>query len=171
MTKLEHLYELALNEHIDIHFFDLKEIGLLGLNVSKENMPHMIFLDHSVKKDTTLHLNILAHELGHYFTSFGNSIAETNYIEKVLNNKCENKADRWACEFLIREDELIDALNKNINCIHDLAEYLDVDVEILLKRLEYLALQKPTLRISDTKQLILTNLPNIYLYEDTCTYL
>lgn len=90
MTKLEHLYELALNEHIDIHFFDLKEIGLLGLNVSKENMPHMIFLDHSVKKDTTLHLNILAHELGHYFTSFGNSIAETNYIEKVLNNKCEN---------------------------------------------------------------------------------
>lgn len=171
MTKLEYLYELALHENIDIHFFDLKEIGLLGLNVSKENMPHMIFLDTSIKKDTKLHTNILAHELGHYFTSFGNSIAETNYIEKVLNNKYENKADKWACEFLVREDELIDALNKNINCIHDLAEYLDVDVEILLKRLEYLSLQKSTLRISDTKQLILTNLPNIYLYEDTCTYL
>ena len=167
MTKLEHLYELARHEHIGIHFFDLKEIGLLGLNVIKENMPHMIFLDNSVKEYKRLHTNVLAHELGHYFTSFGNSITETNYIEKVLNNKCENKADKWACEFLIREDELINALNKNINCIHDIAEYLDVDVEILLKRLEYLSLQKPTLRISATKQLVLTNLPNIYLYEDT----
>lgn len=171
MTKLERLYELAHNENINIHFFNLKEIGLLGLNVSKENMPHIIFLDHSIREYKRLHTNVLAHELGHYFTSFGNSIAETNYIEKVLNNKCENKADRWACEFLIREDELIDALNKNINCIHNLAEYLDVDVEILLKRLEYLALQKPTLRISDKKQLVLTNLPNIYFYEDICTYL
>ena len=171
MTKLEHLYELARLEHIEIHFFDLKEIGLLGLNVIKENMPHMIFLDISIKKDIKLHTNVLAHELGHYFTSFGNSINETNYAKKILNNKVENKADKWACEFLVREYELIDALNKNINCIHDLAEYLDVDVEILLKRLEYLSLQKSTLRISDTKQLILTNLPNIYLYEDTCTYL
>ncbi|MDU2198839.1 MAG: hypothetical protein E7E21_10570, partial [Peptostreptococcaceae bacterium] len=60
---------------------------------------------------------------------------------------------------------------KNINCIHDLAEYLDVDVKTLLQRLEYLSLQKPTLRISDTRQLVLTNLPNIYFYEDICTYL
>ena len=115
MTKLEHLYELARHEHIGIHFFDLKEIGLLGLNVIKENMPHMIFLDTSIKKDTKLHTNILAHELGHYFTSFGNSIAETNYIEKVLNNKYENKADKWACEFLITEDELVNAFNNNIS--------------------------------------------------------
>ena len=171
MTKLEQLYEFARHEHIEIHFFNLKEIGLLGLNVSKKNMPHMIFLDTSIKEDIRLHTNVLAHELGHYFTSFGDSLTETNYIEKVLNNKCENKADKWACEFLVKEYELIDALNKNINCIHDLAEYLDVDVEILLKRLEYLSLQKTTLRVSDTKKLILTNLPNIYLYEDTYTHL
>ena len=167
MTKLEHLYELARHEHIGIHFFDLKEIGLLGLNVIKENMPHMIFLDTSIKKDTKLHTNILAHELGHYFTSFGNSIAETNYIEKVLNNKYENKADNWACEFLITEDELVNAFNNNITNIHELAEYLDIDIEIILKRLEYLSLQKRTIRISDTKYLMLTNLPNIYFYEDT----
>lgn len=171
MTKLEHLYELARLEHIEIYFFNLKEIGLLGLNVSKENMPHMIFLDTSIKKDKKLHTNVLAHELGHYFTSFGNSLSENNYTEKVLNNKCENKADKWACEFLVKENELIDALNKNINCVYDIAEYLDVDVEILLKRLEYLSLQKTTLRVSDTKQLILTNLPNIYLYEDAYTHL
>lgn len=166
MTKLESLYEIALYENIDIHFFNLKEIGLLGLNVSKENMPHMIFLDHSVKNDKNLHLYTLAHELGHYFTSIGDSINSTNYMQKILNNKCENKADKWASEFLIKEDELIDALGNNIYSLHELAEYLDVSVEIVLKRLEYLSLQKQTLKISDTKHLILTNLPNIYFYED-----
>lgn len=166
MTKLEHLYELALNEHIDIHFFDLKEIDLLGLNVSKENMPHMIFLDHSIKKDKNLHLEVLSHELGHYFTTVGNSINSTNYSTKILNNKYENKADRWACEFLITEDELVDAFNKNITNIHELAEYLDVSIEIILKRLEYLSLQKQTLKITSNKYLMLTNLPNIYFYEN-----
>lgn len=171
MTKLEQLYELALHERIEIHFFDLSEIGLLGLNVSKENMPHMIFLDHSVKKDTKLHLNILAHELGHYFTSIGNSINSTNYMKKISNNKCENKADKWASEFLIKEYELIDALNNDICSLHEVAEYLDVSIEMILKRLEYLSLQKQTLKITNNKYLVLTNLPNIYFYEDICTYL
>ncbi len=167
MTKLEHLYELALHENIDIHFFNLREMGLLGLNVSKENMSHMIFLDISIKGDTKLHTNVLAHELGHYFTTIGNSINSTDYAQKILNNKCENKADRWACEFLISEDELVDAFNNNITSLHEIAEYLDVSIEIVLKRLEYLSLQKRTLRISDTKHLMLTNLPNIYFYDDT----
>lgn len=126
----------------------------------------MIFLDNSIKKDRRLHTSTLAHELGHYFTSFGNSIEQTNYTKKILNGKYENKADKWACEFLVPEQDLCDVLIKNITCIHELAESLDVDMEILLKRLEYLALQKQTIKISDTKCLILTNLPNLYFYED-----
>lgn len=167
MTKLEHLYELARHEHIGIHFFDLKEIGLLGLNVIKENMPHMIFLDYSVKEHKRLHTNVLAHELGHYFTTVGNTLNNKSYKNRLYNNKFENKADKWACEFLITEDELVNAFNNNITNIHELAEYLDIDIEIILKRLEYLSLQKRTIRISDTKYLMLTNLPNIYFYEDT----
>ncbi|SCI11005.1 Domain of uncharacterised function (DUF955) [uncultured Clostridium sp.] len=134
-------------------------------------MPHMIFLDHSIKNDKDLHLYTLAHELGHYFTSIGDSINSTNYIQKILNNKCENKADKWALEFLIKENELIDALNNDICSLHELAEYLDVSIEMILKRLEYLSLQKQTLKITNNKYLVLTNLPNIYIYEDACTYL
>ena len=84
MTKLEHLYELARHEHIGIHFFDLKEIGLLGLNVIKENMPHMIFLDYSVKEHKRLHTNVLAHELGHYFTTVGNTLNNKSYKNRLF---------------------------------------------------------------------------------------
>ncbi len=165
MTKLERLYELALNENIEIRFFNLKEIGLLGLNVSKENMPHMIFLDISIKSDVRLHTNILAHELGHYFTSLGNSINSNSYVGKILNNKCENKADKWAYEFLITEDELVDAFNAYPTSIEDVCEYLDVDLETLIKRLEFLSKKNTVLDLGNNRLLSLAGLPNIYIHD------
>lgn len=167
MDKLDKLLKLAHDENIIIHYTDYIPGNLGGLYVEIPGLGPVINILNSIKNNKKEFTEVLAEEIGHYFTSIGDSISKVNsYTDKLNILRCENKANKWACEFLIREDELIDALNKNINCIHDLAEYLDVDVEILLKRLEYLALQKPTLRISDTKQLILTNLPNIYFYED-----
>ena len=165
MTKFEKLYDLAYKNNIAIHFFDLKEIGALGLNVEKEGLPHMIFLDLELKSNKDLHVEVLAHELGHYFTTVGNTLSSTNYSDELYNNKFENKADKWACEFLVSEDEIINALNKNITNVYDLTEYLDVPLNILKKRLEYLSLQKQSIKVSNNKYLILTNLPNIYFYE------
>ncbi len=165
MTKLEKLYNLADKNNISIHFFDLTEVGVLGLNVEKERLPHMIFLDLKLKSNKNLHLEVLAHELGHFFTTVGNILNNKNYREILYNNKFENKADKWACEFLVSEEEIINALNKNIVNIYDMAEYLDVPLNILKKRLEYLALQNQSIKVSDNKYLILTNLPNIYLYD------
>lgn len=165
MTKLEKLYDLAHKNNVDIHFFDLTEVGVLGLNIEKEGLPHMIFLDLKLKSNNALHLEILAHELGHYFTTISNTLESKNYRERLYNNKFENKADKWACEFLITEEEIINTLNKNITNIYDIAEYLDVPLSILRKRLEYLSLQKQSIKVSDNKYLILTNLPNIYFYE------
>lgn len=167
MTKLEKLYDLADKNNISIHFFDLTEVGVLGLNIEKEGLPHIIFLDLKLKSNNTLHLEILAHELGHYFTTVGNTLNNKNYREGLYNNKFENKADKWACEFLVTEEEIINALNKNITNIHELAEYLDVPLNILKKRLEYLSFQKQSIVVSDNKYLILTNLPNIYFYQES----
>lgn len=165
MTKLEKLYDLAHKNNIAIHFFDLTEVGVLGLNIKKEGLHHMIFLDLKLKSNNDLHLEVLAHELGHYFTTVGNTLNNKNYRDRLYNNKFENKADKWACEFLITEEEIINTLNKNITNIYDIAEYLGVPLNILKKRLEYLSLQKQSIKVSDNKYLILTNLPNIYFYE------
>ena len=165
MTKLEKLYDLAHKNNITIHFFDLTDVGVLGLNIEKEGLSHMIFLDLKLKSNKDLHIEVLSHELGHYFTTVGNTLENKNYRERLYNNKFENKADKWACEFLITEEEIINTLNKNITNIYDIAEYLDVPLSILRKRLEYLSLQKQSIKVSDNKYLILTNLPNIYFYE------
>lgn len=164
MNKLEALFNLAQKENIGIHWVELKEIGCLGLNVEKKGLPHMIFLDNSLRHDNELLLEIFSHELGHYFTTVGNFIKGNVYSDSLQINKVENKANRWACEFLITEDEIITALNKNISTCDELADYLGVSTTILLKRLEYLALQKQMLDLSYGKYLILTNLPNFYIY-------
>lgn len=166
MKKLGKLYKLAYEYKIDIHFFDLKEIGTLGINIEKEGLPHMVLLDNSLKKDDRVHLEVLAHELGHYFTTVGNFINNTIiYSDSLEINKAENKADRWACEYLITEEEIIEILNKKIVGVDDLADKLDVSVKLLSKRLGYLALKKQMINLINGKFLILTNLPNFYIYE------
>lgn len=165
MTKLEKLYEIAREENINIRFFDLSQIGVLGLNVEKEGLPYMIFLDCSVKDNYLLHLETLAHELGHYFTTTGNLINTSNYTEQLQVNKYENKAEKWACEFLITENEIIELINSKTTCVYEMAEKLEVNVDILHKRLEYLSRQKQILDLGNDKYLVLTNLPNFYIFD------
>lgn len=167
MTKTEKLHNLAEINNVSIHFFDLKDsVGTLGLNVKKDGLPHMIFLDHSLKNDIRLYTEVLAHELGHYFTTVGDLITNSrSYSKYIQNEKYETKANRWAYDFLIPVDEICNAIQNNIQTLYELAEYFDVYQDFLIKRFEYLALKHQTLSIDNNKTLILTNLPNIYIFE------
>lgn len=165
MTKLEKLYEIASKKEIIIRFYNLRDFGVMGLNVHKENMPYMIFLDYTVKNNPLIHLETLAHELGHYFTLVGNLMEPSNYTEQLQTNKYENKAEKWACEFLITENEIIELINSKTTCVYEMAEKLEVNVDILHKRLEYLSRQKQILDLGNDKYLVLTNLPNFYIFD------
>lgn len=165
MSNLERLFNLAGKENIDIHYFNLKEIGCLGLSVEKQDM-NIIFLDHTLKEDKYKLIEVLSEELGHYFTSYENSISNINtYRDKLKVSRCENKATRWATHFLVNEDEIIRLINGNITSLHEIAEILGVDSKIILKKLEYISKTKSMLDLRNGKYLVLTNLPNIYIYE------
>lgn len=165
MTKLDMLYNLANKHNIQIHFFDLTATGCLGLNIEKENMPSMIFLDNSLKKDKNKHIEVLAEELGHYFTTVGTSVGNIKtYSDKLELNKVENKADKWATNFLITEEDIINLINKNITCIYEMADIIGVSVEILMKKFKYLSKVKQMLDLGNGKYLILTNLPSLIIY-------
>ena len=73
-------------------------------------------------------LCILAEELGHHFTSYGN-ILNLNEIE---NAKQEHKARVWAYNKLIKLEDVIEGIKKGYTEIYDLAEYLGVS-ELFLK--------------------------------------
>lgn len=167
MTKLDMLYNLANKHNIQIHFFDLTATGCLGLNIEKENMPSMIFLDNSLKKDKNKHIEVLAEELGHYFTTVGTSVGNIKtYSDKLELNKVENKADKWATNFLVTDEEIISLVNKNITDINEMAEILSVPYEIILKKLKNLSITKQYLDLGNGNYLILSNFPNLMIYQD-----
>lgn len=70
---------------------------------------------------------ILAEELGHYYTTVGNILDQSN----IINRKQEQKARLWAYNELIGLDGIIQAYNNGCQNLYETADYLDVTEEFL----------------------------------------
>lgn len=70
---------------------------------------------------------ILAEELGHYYTTVGNILDQSN----EENRKQEQKARLWAYDELIGLDGIIRAYQNGCQNLHEMAEFLDVAEEFL----------------------------------------
>jgi len=70
---------------------------------------------------------VLAEELGHYHTSSGNILDQSN----LLNRKQEKRARKWAYKKLIPFEKLVQASNEGIQTKYELAEYLGVTEDFL----------------------------------------
>lgn len=90
----------------------------------------------AIKKDMTTAKKacVLAEELGHYHTTVGNILDQSN----IENQKQEFRARIWAFEKILSIDKILEAASKGHTEPHTMAEYLDVDEEFLR---EYLAWQ------------------------------
>nr|DAP48639.1 MAG TPA: IrrE protein [Caudoviricetes sp.] len=164
MTKLEKLFNLAEKEGIEIYYKDLKSLGFLGLYIECYESPSMILLDDSLKSNYKKAYKVLLEELGHHYTSSGDSISCVDtYLDKLKVNKCEIKAERWLCHYLISNNDLINAINKYPTSVENICEYLDIDIEMLLSKLKFLSLENKSLDLGYGNFLILTNLPNLMI--------
>ena len=90
----------------------------------------------AIKKDMTTAKKacVLAEELGHYHTTVGNILDQSN----IENQRQEFRARVWAFEKILSIDKILEAASKGHTEPHTMAEYLDVDEEFLR---EYLAWQ------------------------------
>lgn len=70
---------------------------------------------------------VLAEELGHYYTSYGDILDQKN----VANRKQEIKAKRWAVKRLVSLKNIIKAYEAGCRNIYEMAEYLGVTEEFL----------------------------------------
>lgn len=166
MTKLEKLFNLAEKEGIEIYYKDLKILGFLGLYIECYDSPSMILLDDSLKNNDEKAYKILLEELGHHYTSCGDSISCVDtYLDKLKISKCEIKAERWLCHYLISTFDLIDAINKYPTSVEDICDYLNVDIEMLLSKLKFLSLETKSLHLGNDRFISLTNLPNMFIYD------
>lgn len=66
---------------------------------------------------------ILAEELGHLKTTYGNITTDSKNINNI---KQEFKARRWGHKHIVSLESLIEAFENNCTNIFDIAEYLDV---------------------------------------------
>ena len=76
---------------------------------------------------------ILAEELGHYHTSVGNILDQS----ELWNRKQENRARRWGYERLLPLDKLIAVHKAGIETAYDLAEAFGVTQDFLTSSLQY----------------------------------
>jgi len=92
--------------------------GLYGDNI--------IWLNQRLTTDTEKAC-VLAEELGHYHTSSGNILEQT----EVVKTKQEKRARNWAYEKLIPLWSFVRASKEGIRNSYDLAEFLNVTEEFL----------------------------------------
>lgn len=122
-------YEALLDEAIDAGL-QVKEKSLSGADGLQ------VGCRIAIRKDietSSRKMCILAEEIGHYMTSTGNILDQSD-----LNNaKQERRARVWAFNRVIPFERIIDAAAKGYTQVYEMAEYLDVDEEFLREGLAY----------------------------------
>lgn len=132
MDKLNIILNIIDKEKIVLEEFDFKNIGVKGLYYKENNLPPVIAIDKAIVLYKSWYISILCEELGHHFTTQGNLLKQSsNYYDKLIKNKKENLAKKWAANFLISDEEFVQALCNNISSRYDLCNYFNVTEEIL----------------------------------------
>ena len=116
--ELNKLYDIATRENISIEDFKMKNKAIIE-RIDKE---YYIGLNYSKIKSITEEKELLAEELGHYYcNAFYNSNSDFSTISKK-----EYRANKWKCTVLVSANDFIDAFNKGLKNIYEIAEYLNL---------------------------------------------
>ncbi len=166
MFKLNQLLDIAKDENIIIEYCDLPDS--VGGHIYMINDISVILINNNILEDKITYKAVLAEELGHYFTTTKNSVPYkyNSYRDKINIDKEELKALRWAANFLMPTDELLeDIKDVFFSSYYDLCEIYDVPEYLAKIKIEHMAALKASWELSDGTSLVLSNLPNIYLYK------
>lgn len=107
---------------------DLTSINLKGLYID-----NIILIDKNI--DTVAERScILAEELGHHFTTYGDILDQTS----IHNQKNEERAHRWAAQAIFKPERLIDAFKVGVRNRWELSQFLDLTEDFIEEALIYL---------------------------------
>lgn len=132
MKHITDIYKIIEKENILYEETDLSKLKSKGLYMKLEGYKPMIFIDKRIINNANTYISILSEELGHYFTTHGDLVEESeSNNDSLIKIKKENLAREWASNFLINNDEFVQALLDCINTKYDMCEYFNVNYEIL----------------------------------------
>lgn len=112
---MEDMLTLAAQEGIIVEYYPFQK-PLLGIYMQLDGTSPIIGLSTHLKTLAEKRC-VMAEELGHHFTSVGNCIPDRefyHYSARVVISKVEYKAIRWAANYLIPEDDLLDVIKSDL---------------------------------------------------------
>lgn len=140
MDTLEKLYQYCADRGIVIENHSIHS-SLSGLFLKIDDCPPVIILNPELESDRDKLIEVLAEEIGHYETTSGNFTRKlSRYSDKIELTKVEEKAVRWACDFLVSDEDVLDYLSQSIEP-YEICQMLDIPSFILDKKIYFMKLK------------------------------
>lgn len=129
--NIQDLYDIAHEQNIEVIQYPMRENG--SMSIMTQNGLCYIGMDESIQDGGVQERVHLSHELGHCISgSFYNIHAAIDSRQRH-----ENRADKWAIQHLISQDDLDNAVANGLTEIWELAEFFGVTEELMKKAVCY----------------------------------
>lgn len=127
-----------------------------------------ILIEESIVMKERRYRSVLAEEIGHYFTCSWDSISRRRGTlhGRIKYEKAEMKAHRWAADYMISTELVLAAMDTmHPVSLLSLSDIFTVEESLVQHKLAAMAAIRHTWHLASGKRLVLTNLPDVYLYE------
>ena len=124
MIPTHFLFQLADYEGIAIEWRDMHHVQGIYIHAPGAYKP-VIALSNTLHTQERKLRCVLAHELGHHFTTSGHYIIAANSTSSIYATKNENLATKWAVNLLIPTDIFLECIKNNMNA-YELCNYFYV---------------------------------------------
>ena len=139
---MDRFYNIIKKENISLKYRDLRQVrdSLYGLYLCDEIAGPVIILDKSLEQSIRMQRSVVAEEVGHYYTTPRTNYLTvyTSYSTEITMSQDEQKALKWATDFLIPDDQLVTAIKAGYNSCYELAEFFNVAEWFIHRKLEFL---------------------------------
>lgn len=145
-----------LNNEVGGCYYSIDELDFIVVNESKIS-------------DTKLLNCIIAEELGHYHTTHSNygPYSRNQSNDKINHSRVEERALKWAVDFLIPTNDLLKFLSTNGELhLSDLSNHFEVTSDFIMKKIYYMSLLKNQYQLSNNRYFVVSNFPNTFIYQD-----
>jgi len=149
MKILDKLYKIIEEQGIIIEEVKFRHnYHMEGIYFKAPGLPPIIGIDNSILNDSKRLVSVLAEEMGHHFTSYGDLSAEcVTYSESIQISKQEKAARKWATNFVMPYEELVKAIKSGYKTVFELSDYFGVTPIFVLDRFYFLSLESGNIDI------------------------
>lgn len=131
------MLDIAEKNGIKVEYWDFSP-PLEAVYWAHPHLPPYIGISRSICSRRAHLRCVLAEELGHHFTTSGNSIPKVyfHYRDRLEISKAEYKAIRWGALYLMSKAKIRQAVKRGVQEIWEFAECFDVTEEMVKFRFE-----------------------------------